>query len=944
MIDQTTPRSLKILYILIIAALILSATFSTTPARAKNVQQTDSSAERAEALLETLLPEERVGQLFLVSWQGASVTLDSPIHDLIINHHIGGVILTRVNNNFTEPPNTPIETWQLIRAIQTTEWSASQENQVDPSNNQESTPAFIPMFVGISQEGNGPPYDQIFNGLTSLPSEMALGATWQPDLAYQVGSVLGNELSSLGFNLLVGPSLDVLDTPRTQGTGDLGVRTFGGDPYWVGEMGKSFISGVHEGSNNKIAVISKYFPGHGGSDRLPEVEVATVRKSLDGLKQIELAPFFAVTGNAPSQSATTDGLLTAHIRYQGLQGNIRETTRPVSLDRQALDQLLGLDPLLRWRETGGVLITDDLGSEAFRRFVDPSGENFQARFIARDAFLAGNDLLYLGDQFMASADPDTYTTIVNTLSFFAQKYREDPAFQEQVDQSVLRILTLKFRLYGDAMALSQVLVGEEGLANLGKSSQTTFQVAQQSATLISPALSDLQETLPEPPQINDRVVFISDVRTAKQCITCQEQNVFSVNALEQAVFRLYGPMAGGQVLQRNLRSHSFEELQALLDQNPEVDYADLDSNLQQAQWIIFSLLNVSTTNPTSEALSNFLALRPDLYRQKKIVVFAFDAPYFLDATEISKLNAYYGLYSKTPQFIEIAARLLFGELPSPPGSLPVSVAGVDYDLITATAPNPNIPIELIIDQPENNSAESSDTPTPVLEITYKVGDLIPVRTGIILDHNGHPVPDNTPVEFLATINGITTAPQTQGTIAGVSRISILVEESGLLEINCRSDQAVSTNALQFEIPPEEFPLTETLEVPTPTITASPQPSLTPTKPVIVTPTPKPPSSPDMVDWFLAAIISAGIGMAIYWISTIFGQIRWALRSAFLALIGGLLAYSYMAFNLPGTPIFIQSSGTGGIILITILGAISGWGVGFVWQKIVAQTRTANLSH
>ena len=64
--------------------------------------------------------------------------------------------------------------------------------------------------------------------------------------------------------------------------------------------------------------------------------MATVRKSLEELKQVELAPFFAVTGDATSPESTTDGLLLSHIRYQGFQGNIRATTKPVSFDAQAL--------------------------------------------------------------------------------------------------------------------------------------------------------------------------------------------------------------------------------------------------------------------------------------------------------------------------------------------------------------------------------------------------------------------------------------------------------------------------------------------------------------------------------------------------------------------------------------------------------------------------------
>ena len=46
------------------------------------------------ALYNQLTPEERIGQLFLVTFTGAEVTPDSQIYDLIANHHIGGVVLS----------------------------------------------------------------------------------------------------------------------------------------------------------------------------------------------------------------------------------------------------------------------------------------------------------------------------------------------------------------------------------------------------------------------------------------------------------------------------------------------------------------------------------------------------------------------------------------------------------------------------------------------------------------------------------------------------------------------------------------------------------------------------------------------------------------------------------------------------------------------------------
>ncbi|NJD59064.1 MAG: hypothetical protein FIA98_06665, partial [Anaerolineae bacterium] len=281
--------------------------------------------ELAQAMLNRLTPEERVGQLFLVTFTGpeaaSASTTGEKIYELIVNYHVGGVILSLSNDNFVGTDQTLPIAQSLTDQLQRDEYSASQSTQLNPDTNETFTPAYIPLLIGISQEGDGYPYDQILSGRTPLPSQMALGATWRTELSRQVGNVLGKELAGLGFNLLLGPSLDVLEVPTSDSGGDLGVRTFGGDPFWVGELGQAYIAGVHEGSNGKMVVAAKHFPGFGGSDRLPEEEVATVLSSLEQLKQIDLAPFFAVTGDAPDTLSMTDALIVSHIRYQGFQGN-----------------------------------------------------------------------------------------------------------------------------------------------------------------------------------------------------------------------------------------------------------------------------------------------------------------------------------------------------------------------------------------------------------------------------------------------------------------------------------------------------------------------------------------------------------------------------------------------------------------------------------------------
>ena len=920
----------RLVYLFLIIILLLPLTDGVAARR----HQEATPDEKARQLLDTLTPEERVGQLFLVTFIGPEAGPSTQIYNLVVNYHIGGVILLRQNDNFIAADQTLPIALILTRQLQLDEYSASLQEQKQPNSEEKFTPAFIPLLIGISQEGDGYPYDQIIDGMTKLPSQMTLGATWNLDMAKQAGIILGTELSSLGFNMLLGPSLDVLEKPHPTGSGDLGVRTFGGDPFWVGEMGRAFIAGVHQGAKDEIAVVAKHFPGFGSSDRLPEEEVATVRKTLDQLKQVDLAPFFAVTGDAPSPTNTVDALLTAHIRYQGFTENPRATTKPVSFDPQAFSKLMSLPQIDTWRQKGGVMISDDLGGQAVRRFYETSGQSFVGRYVARDAFLAGNDLLYLGN--FAEADVDSYQGIVRTLEFFTQKYREDTAFAERVDISVQRILALKYRIYKNSFTLTQA----RGPANLpgavGKSSALAFEITKQASTLISPtSQEELNNLIPDPPGRNDRIVILTDTRIAQQCSNCPMENVLPVNAMEQVVIRLYSPQAGGQVLPANLKSYSFENLQEMLDKGPGI--VEIEKDLRNAKWIVVVMQNPDPDIPSSLAFTGFLTQRPDLYKEKHLIVFALNAPYYLDATNISKITAYYALYNKTLKAIDVAARLLFHEFPNAQGALPVSVTGVGYDLFDATSPAPNQLIPLMIDVPQAPVVTTETTTPEATQIpTFKIGDTISIRTGIILDHNGHVVPDKTPVRFIIT-HGDGSLPQTDEveTTNGIARTIIKLEIAGVTQIRAESDPAKTSDVLQFEIPVEPV-VTVTLPSPTvtPSLTSTSTPTATSTPSATPTPTVIPPRSHTNVnEWLLALLITGGTGIIAFWLARLAGQARWGIREGLLALMGGMLAYIYLAAGMPGSTIVIQNSGTWGILGISMLGAGIGWGAALGWRGL-----------
>ncbi len=933
----------------IILGIVCSVVQPAGFAQALPPRQAPNPANFTSQLLSAMTPEEKVGQLFLVTFRGRDVTSkDSKILDLINTRHVGGVMLLAANDNFSGSQTELADAYQMISDLQSARWEASQKS-VTNQYGFSYIPKYVPLWIGTSQNGDLYPYDQLLSGITPLPSEMSIGATWNTAEAEKMGTILGQELSALGFNLLIGPSLDLAGNVTPESTYDLGTQVFGQNPFWVGAMGQAFIRGVHAGSEQKMGVIAHSFPGVGAADRPPESEVSTVRKTQDQLVQNELVPFFDVTGKASSADAAADGLLLANVRYQGWQGAIRTSTRPLSFDTTALDQVLALPQISSWRKDGGVLVSDNLGSPALRKYYDVSGQDFDPRQVVRSAFLGGSDILYV-DNLVAPGDADSYTTLVRIIDFFVQKYREDTAFAQRVDASVERILNLKLHLY-KSFNLGNVIPDINLLKAVGVSQPATFELARQAVTMLHPVQADLSQVLPRPPDLRERILFLTDTSNFYQCAQCPAEPVLAVDALQSVVTRLYGPRTGGQINAANLASFSFLDLKYYLDDNKDKIPPNLADSLKLADWVVVALLDRDPTRPESEAFRQLLANHPELLRNKKVVVFAFGSPFTLDATDISKLSAYYALYSKTPPFLEVAARILFQELP-PAGALPVSVTGAGYDLTVALSPDPNQVISLEVDLPP--SAESTPqgtqtaTPNPAVTPvgtltpvpTVSVGDMLPLRTGVIYDHNQKPVPDGTPVTFIFTIpGGDSNVSQqiTATTLNGIARTSYRIQSGSSLEVRVVSEPALTSKQLRINITSSGVAITALAPTATSTSTETITPSLTftptPTGTSSPSPTPLAPPRPGTGDWFLSLLAAWGAAAGFFLLGRATSSLRWAVRWGLLAAAGGLLVYTYLAAGLPGGPGLLESNGTGILVWLTLFGSLLGWLVGFIWQQL-----------
>ncbi len=892
-----------------------------------------------DALMAEMTPAEKVGQLFLITFDGRDVTPEGPLAQLILDYHIGGVVLSSSHDNFSGT-DTASSTRVIIETLQQLAWQKSQA-VIDPDNSQpeaQDLPAFVPLYIGISQKDETGKQDQFLEDLTQLPNPMAIGATWSEENAMQVGQALGRELTAMGFNLYLGPSLDVVDTSDLLQAANAGTESFGGDPYWVGLLAQAYISGLHTGSEGQMSVIARHFPGLGGADRPPLEEVSTIQKSLEQLKQIELSPFMAVAGaQDPLQQA--DGFMVSHIRFQGLQGNIRATTKPVSFDQAALAQLLSVEPIATWRQAGGLTISDSLGSRAVRLFFDPTGNEFDPIDIARTAFLAGNDMLYL-DNFWAKNDLDPFTTIRTTLESFTAKYQEDSVFAQQVDASVRRILQAKLNRFPE-FNLEQVLPEVEDLELIGKSAAVSLKTAREGATLIAPSQEFLGGLLPRPPAYSEYITVFTDTRTLQQCSNCENLNRLSTTAFSTALNDLYGSKGSRQLSESRISSYSFVQLTEILDQVSEPSDPFMIDNLRRSKWIIFNFQGLDSSLPQTYALKRLLAERVDLLQNKNVIVFSYGEPYYLDSTEIAKLTAYYALYDKTQAALEISARVLMQEA-QPVGSLPVSLNTVGYDLGQQTAPHPNqvIPIALL-----TASLSTADlTPTPEVPISgepvtpvplFRMGETVRIQAGPVLDKNSHSVPDGTVVRFTVRLAGedLIIDQLDALTVDGLATINYRIERDGILEVNAASEPAMVSGTLVLNT---QGGLAQVI-MPTPTPTIQPTPTITPpaTQTPVPSETPEPGANttgfPSMMDWFLIVLILiAGYGVAFLVGFRWWGGSGWAFRSGFCTLIGGLLAYLLLTLGIDSLVELVKQSSSWFIVQMTVVGMLFGWLAALVW--------------
>jgi len=191
------------------------------------------------------------------------------------------------------------------------------------------------------------------------------------------------------------------------------------------------------------------------------------------------------------------------------------------------------------------------------------------------------------------------------------------------------------------------------------------------------------------------------------------------------------------------------------------------------------------------------------------------------------------------------------------------------------------------------------------------------------DHNGHAVPDGTIVRFSMVLTGEGGGILQQvdaATEKGVARASFGLDNPGLLEIKASSEPAVVSEALRMDVTlAGGAAVTVVVPVLTQTLMTEPPPVPTQQEDPWVNSS----GYPRFSAWLLNLILLLGGAWLAYWaVSRIRGGregVRWSL----FVLLGGLVAYNYLALGLPGATNWMTGQGMFGILVLTFCGELLG---------------------
>lgn len=559
----------------------------------------------ADKQLQKMSLDEKIGQLIAVGVNATFLNQQSDafreLQHQVVGNHIGGIIL------FKGPV---YESTILMNRMQQM--------------------ARLPLLISADLEaGSGMRFDDTI----SLPWNMAVAATGNPDYARRQGVVTAHEARAMGVQQIYAPVVDVNNNAQNP---VINVRSYGEDPNDVARFAAAFTRGAQSGG---VIATAKHFPGHGDtavdSHRgLPEINVDRAR-----LNAVELVPFRAAV------DAGVGAVMVGHIGLPQIDPTVVKPlpknlkSKPTDTSEAGEIEAQGTMPATL-SPVVGALLRDDLHFKGMIVTDALSMSGLTIYFTQEEAAVraleAGADLL------LKPAKPDA------SLLGVREAVKSGRLTEKRIEASARKLLAAKYDL-GLVKQRLTPLDAIDQIVNSREALTLANEIAEHAITLI---------------RDEDKLIPLNNagqgLRIFNLAITNGDDRLVIANPFIAALSK-----AGCKVDTVVLDDRSAkEEVEKTLERARTADIviASLYGRVRSGE-----TRSAGIPEPGARALAALIA------DKKPLVAISFGNPYLL--MNFPGLRAYLVAYGDMPSLQQAAARSLLGQLDIA-GKLPISLPGL----------------------------------------------------------------------------------------------------------------------------------------------------------------------------------------------------------------------------------------------------------------------------
>ena len=334
----------------------------------------DAESRWVDSVYNSLTLEQRVAQLICMRANQPDKPFYDDVAKYVKKYDIGGVCFFRADAE------------SIVK--QANDWQAM---------------AQTPLMVSIDAEWG---ISMRVKNTIAYPYQMTLGAVSDNDLIYEMGQQVAEQCRRMGIHVNFAPVVDVNSNPANP---IIGMRSFGEDPVKVGEKGTAYALGMQ---SKGLITTMKHFPGHGNTSTDSHLTLPTVTRTMDEVRDIELAPFRHLIANG------VNGAMVGHLYFPAIE-KVKNTSSSLShgVVTDLLKDEMGFE---------GLIFTDGLDMKGVSEKVSQDSVPYVA-------FMAGNDVLIL---------PHDVPVAIRTIKAAAER---DPKAAARLEESCKKILRYKYR-------------------------------------------------------------------------------------------------------------------------------------------------------------------------------------------------------------------------------------------------------------------------------------------------------------------------------------------------------------------------------------------------------------------------------------------------------------------------------------------------------------------